>query len=273
LYEAPRPLTERVPEISEELSSLVLSMLAKKPADRPSMEQVVKGLEQLGAPKATDSMPIVRRPSRDGDRMAIDGVDPFASTIGQIAVRTQRWLNNVAQRRAVIATGVVVAAMTPLALLLHMHREPPRIDGSASPQSSRVNDVKAAVSPLPVPPLPAAPRDIRLSLQTDPPGAEVLRVADGVLLGRTPWTMSRPADQGRLPVLLRLPGHQELRVDLDLAQDSERVEVLRPVPPSASKRDHRSKSARKRGNQPSEPAAVEPDTGPDVVEPIPRIVE
>jgi serine/threonine protein kinase len=125
LYETPSPLTALVPEISEELAALVLSMLAKKPADRPSMEQVVKGLEQLGAPKATDSIPIVSRPSRDLDRLLGEGVDPLASTIGQIAVRTQRWLNNVTQRRAILASGTLLAVLTPLALYLHMRRELP----------------------------------------------------------------------------------------------------------------------------------------------------
>jgi serine/threonine protein kinase len=53
----PRPLRERDPTISEDLSTLINSMLAKSPTDRPTMNQVAAELERLeGPPRVRPSL-------------------------------------------------------------------------------------------------------------------------------------------------------------------------------------------------------------------------
>jgi len=281
LYRTPRPLTELSSDVSDQLDVLVRSMLAKKPLERPGMEQVVRTLENLGAPKATDSISIVRRPSQGMERMPSEWVDPLASTIGQIATRTQRWLRGSLVRRAFFVVLLALIVIAPAALLLSV-----RLSSKTTPQTAMPSPVAALIAPVPSGGTDAAagrpgPRpassEIRLSIVTEPAGAEVLRVADGVLLGKTPWHSTRRMEQGHLPVLLRLPGFHEQRLDLDLRRDDERREQLQPLRAAkmGSDAEGRPSRSKKRGTariaapDPMLPASLPPDMG----ELTPRIVE
>src|SRR5205823_879596 len=65
MFEAPRPLSEVEPGVSQRTAALVHTMLAKKRADRPAMNWIVAKLEQLGGsgqyarnqPEAAEDLP------------------------------------------------------------------------------------------------------------------------------------------------------------------------------------------------------------------------
>jgi serine/threonine protein kinase len=65
IYDAPVPLRTFDPAIPEGLAGLVHAMLAKAPADRPTMVGVVKELERMGA-RRTAELPAAEQPTLHG---------------------------------------------------------------------------------------------------------------------------------------------------------------------------------------------------------------
>ncbi|HRI55102.1 MAG TPA: hypothetical protein PLW65_33425, partial [Pseudomonadota bacterium] len=79
-------------------------------------------------------------------------------------------------------------------------------------------------------------KQVHWSLSSVPPGALVIRAADGEVLGTTPWVADRPAGDGMLDVKLRVSGYAERSIRLNLAGDESREEMLdvatvKPKPP------------------------------------------
>lgn len=93
----------------------------------------------------------------------------------------------------------------------------------------------------------AAP-PVQLTVRTTPPGADVVRVADGTLLGRTPWLVQQPAGAGLLKLRLHLNGYTDEELALDLSHDSAQdvsLQTQAPAPPPeapAAETLHRRKS-------------------------------
>lgn len=81
--------------------------------------------------------------------------------------------------------------------------------------------------PPPAMPL-AKPATVTWSINSDPAGAEIISSSGDLVLGKTPWQTSQPAQPGREEVKLRLPGYAERTITLDRATSSvvnERMEV------------------------------------------------
>ena len=104
--------------------------------------------------------------------------------------------------------GLVLAAGLGLTVVM-TRREPP---------SGPVGAAPAAVS---------AP--VRWSLTTEPPGAQVIRVLDGKVLGQTPCEVTSSDEASELVVVLRRDGFFDKEVKLDPRQGSRRSEVLVPI--------------------------------------------
>jgi serine/threonine-protein kinase len=81
-------------------------------------------------------------------------------------------------------------------------------------------DAAAAVVPPPVAPPPASapvaarPAKVKLTVTSQPPGADVYRAADGVLVGQTPLTQEIPPADGLAVYLVKLPGYRDARAEL-----------------------------------------------------------
>jgi hypothetical protein len=89
-------------------------------------------------------------------------------------------------------------------------------------------------SPPPPPPPPprqtvAAPRPdpepqkklVRWEISTQPPGAKIIRLRDGEILGATPFSLSNPSGSGTETLRIVKEGYLEEAVTLDLARDYE----------------------------------------------------
>jgi hypothetical protein len=74
----------------------------------------------------------------------------------------------------------------------------------------------------------AAPLRARFSVTTTPPGAEVVRVSDGQVLGKTPWSSEEDATPGLLDIKLRLPGYADRILHLDRSAGASLIEMLEP---------------------------------------------
>ena len=93
----------------------------------------------------------------------------------------------------------------------------------------------------------AAAQRVTLGVETDPPGAQVLRVTDGQVLGKTPWHLDQAAQAGELAVRLRLAGYLERIVLLDLAKRGIRPVALSAVSPGPPQPEGRAAPSRHPG--------------------------
>lgn len=126
--------------------------------------------------------------------------------------------------------------------------------------------VQAAVAPTHATPAPLT-RMIKLRLDSLPQGAEVVRVANGRRLGRTPLISEIIRSKSTEVFLFRLAGYREASLTLSIAQDnSGEVRLLPQVGPDtpAYKREF---PARKPQASPS-PLTDLPRKGPKIIDPF-----
>jgi hypothetical protein len=242
----PVPSTLR-PGLPAVLDALVLKMLAKRPEDRiASMGELETQLISLrgrvttfrdaGGMAATSAAGAVM-PAAD----AAPSSTTLSITAGERAApaRVTRALSSDAGRGGAGRSGKFVAlaaAIVVLAVggLLASRRAGPRSAAVAPPSattSPRLEAplVEAKQTPQPdPPPLPAA--FVRLRITSTPPGARIVRVADGAVLGTTPELLE--VRSSPRPLLLRLEkaGHVPATRELPADHDSATTVALPPAP-------------------------------------------
>jgi serine/threonine protein kinase len=196
----PPTLAEAVPGSPPALSALVAEMLAKEPAQRPTMEQVAWRLARLA--ERSEASPTVSAQTSQMDLNALGArprLDPSFAVSGLLA-------------------GLALA----LGLLLVLPGSPLRGKRGASPP---------AEAPQPPPAVsPPVAQQVRWTLKSTPPGAQVLRAADGAPLGVTPWVREGAGRGERLEVLLRLQGFTDQPLSVECQADCEQLVVLKAAP-------------------------------------------
>lgn len=177
---------ERVPGTDAELAELARALMAKKPAERPTYEQLIGKLESIVArlraggpttlppiaPAASTSAPPAAPPPRfESGTPYVGGaappafVDEGAATMAAIAAvgagRLPRWLWVV----TALAAAVFVAG-----LVVFLGKGEPATAGTGSGSGSAVHDAGVAAPPVdaaPAPVLPVAPAGMVLVLRAD----------------------------------------------------------------------------------------------------------
>lgn len=90
-------------------------------------------------------------------------------------------------------------------------------------------------APVAAPASPArGPEAKRWLVGSVPAGAQVVRVSDGKVLGKTPWTHSQPAQNDILRLSLQHPGYRPVSVLLDLSEGSQQTLTLPRIAPGGS---------------------------------------
>jgi hypothetical protein len=128
----------------------------------------------------------------------------------------------------------LVAGAGGLALLMggFVLRAPWRKRPAADPVPARLPGV------LPLQP----PRLIQLDFVSDPPGAETRVRGSELLLGQTPFRLTKSADGSVVEYEMRLPGHAPRRDRVVLSPDADRLPVggsLKPLAPAPKVHPHR----------------------------------
>lgn len=215
LHDAPPVLDTLVSGLPVRLTKLVSGMLQKERSSRPSMRSVNVELHAISAEIST-------LPTRPRDP-ALDiptiypGIAPPSRPTGESPPsatprRAAKWLG--------IGSGVLVLVLGGFLLGGRWRSQRPvpvsSIERRQEPQETT--------------------RSIQIRISSEPSSADVVRLSDGEILGRTPWSMERPASTETLLIKLRLRGYLERRLNLDLRADSSRHELLDPQPevPSAA---------------------------------------
>jgi tRNA A-37 threonylcarbamoyl transferase component Bud32 len=208
----PPPL-EGVPAAA---SRIVMRCLAKAPDDRfPSMIELREALRGVDAPGerrkrlAGPDEPVPRVETRRG-----------GSGARRRKARRTRWA---------LAVGYLLGlagAMAALSYLL-LREEPPADDETPTPRPIAVAPAADAAAAAPAPVVERLEVKVAITVESEPPGAQVLDEIGGQLLGVTPARLE--VEHGReLHLVFKLGGHEERRHSLRALTDGEvRVELDR----------------------------------------------
>lgn len=218
IYEPPPPLRDIAPELPEDLVALVHSLLAKEREQRLAMADVFAQLVRLLPAHAAQPLPVP--PVRFSGAIAMGAASAQFSTLSEAAVQTQQPLVKRRWFRAGAGISVAVAAIAGIAVLMPRAPKTPYV--KADPPVG--DQYTASAAPAPKRPL----RKVRWSITTEPTAAEVVRVRDGAVLGRTPWSTQQEAAPGEEELLLRLPGFEERSVTLQRSGHEQITEALEP---------------------------------------------
>jgi len=237
-----------VAELPESLDLAILSMLAKEPGARPQTMIAVQrafegnawvsgGLAPTLLPDAAESLQRITprglsaarpssEPSAEPARRRTAPANAVGASPTTLGGASGAWEGDAAPKRgstrgALIATGFAAAAIGGLVLWLAVRGGTERTEPTPPPQP---------VAQPPQPPAPARARDIELRL-TSTPSAEVYLVADGRLVGETPYTHRRTAAEGQIVFLLKADGYKDQRVAMSADRTDERAVTLEAMTP------------------------------------------
>ena len=202
IMEKPRPLRELAANVSPEIETLVHQMLEKKPDERPSMRQVLQGLEQLGLSSTAS-----------GVGTAVVIVPPPQAA----PAKPEPIPAPEPKSRLPLVLGAGGGALAIVIALLGLLRGPAKAPTEVPP-------VVKAVEPAPV-------NRVTLSVETEPKGAQVLRLPMMEPAGITPYQINHLKTDGKLELLVRLPGYHEQKVGFAGDRDDKRSIKLEPAPP------------------------------------------
>jgi len=132
--------------------------------------------------------------------------------------------------------------------------------------TSSSNDAPPATSPAvvvapPTPPTPPPVVEVTWQLRTTPVGATVVDDDTGAVLGTTPWTTTRPADDA-LRVTLQLAGHQPHALTWSAEGNATADVVLRPTPAPPPRRPPAVKRTKPAKAQPPPSSQTPPASKP-----------
>ena len=203
ITQEPAPLASKAPQIPKSVTTLVHRMLTKDREQRPLMPEVAAELETLSEQfppvarrRTTANMQVV--PARSADttsRFSLAGTAAFQAML----------LSRRGRNLGVL--GALLAALLLLGVYALRPRRPPE---STNPVGKIVN----------------------FRIDSKPSGAAVVQVTDGQVLGKTPWMLQRPAQNGTFKIRLYLPDYAGKELALDESTDTTRTEVLVALPGS-----------------------------------------
>jgi hypothetical protein len=174
-------------------------MLAKNPAERPTMSQVEAALtqeEQQLAAGTSRSVGAVRRRARRTRQ--------GTAAVLLVSVVLGGWQR--ARTRGPVGRG----------------QAPAHADATARPAPPAAGPAAPARPSLPT---------VAWEIRTEPPGARVVRLSDQVLLGTTPWQTRAAQGDGEVAVALELAGFVPQRALLSQQKDAHWALTLQPLPP------------------------------------------
>jgi serine/threonine-protein kinase len=228
--ETPPPPSFVRPGIPPWFDQLVMQCMEKAPEARPQdMAAVVQAL-QAGAPRATAlaaTMAAVRPLPTAGA--------PGPTTAARPAEATMARRSGVARLPAA-AESAALPRRSPLAGLSRSQRMAVIGGGSGLVGAVVVGIVIATIGRPKAPPVPPPPPVATLTINSTPPGAQVVRLEDGALLGNAPVKEAQPADNRRLHYKLHLEGYVDARVPFpfDAAGNHTLMVPLIPEPPKTT---------------------------------------
>jgi eukaryotic-like serine/threonine-protein kinase len=263
LFQDPAPLTGVLPP---PIDRVVARMLAKLPQDRfQTMREVAAQLAQpIASSPSRLEIPTLRVPTVPTGSATSPARTPirtelhpnatvYRSSTTLAAAAGEVTEAGSAPRRArptVLVAAAVLSVVAATALVVARRSGGPRAVPPL-PQSVAAASLSQPAEPLPparettpparetTPPArettPTAPEAITVTIGSRPEGADVYRMADGVRLGKTPWTTRYAVSPGEAVFRLRLRGYRDAELAVRLDQDSTHVAVLEKIAHSTTR--------------------------------------
>jgi serine/threonine protein kinase len=234
ITDAPPPLAEVAPGVSQKLARLVARMLAKAPAERPAMKAVADELARIEAAESAHPTVMTMSPPQHM------GPTPTPASIAPTVISAEH--PPLPARHATgryVAIGVIAAAALVAAMLGLRHSGAGGATapaGSSAPSGTSAPAPGKAATPPPEPPAPSpSPSSDKVLwlIKSEPPRAEIVRLSDGVRLGVTPWYGEEVRGAGTVEVAIRLPGYVPQQAKLDRAANA-RIAVKLVAKPKRS---------------------------------------
>ena len=250
IYETPTPLIDRAPHVSPALATVVTRAMGKKPEQRYST------MAELASALALDAVTqpgLTVRPPVEPLRMNDGPITTLSGAASSRAVRPHAERGGRRSRTPWIVGASVVVVAAAAAILGPRVKPAPGASPSASsgplPSSPSSQANAAARSPTTAPPPSATaiadsvsdssnatPAQVTLVVESEPPGADVIRAGDGEQLGTTPWTTKARPSSKEIALLLKLRGYRPMTVVLTPVDDrTTHVKLLRAGKPKAAK--------------------------------------
>jgi hypothetical protein len=243
----PSPRAKRA-EISQQLDSIILKMLAKNPEDRyPDMASLTSALRLAAGPPFSvhrSSPDLANAPTQaaptagDGARAAKPQVTTFRTGMGEV-VETQTGLP-VPRGRGKLVAVVVALVVAGGGVYFLTGSSSSKAPPAAAAKPAPVMAEKPAPPVAPKPVVPAAPPKVTVRLATDPAGAKVFESPGARVLGTTPFSLKRDKG-GVLKVRLEKDGYSSATRDVPLDEDQSLEFALERKPAPKPKPAHRSR--------------------------------
>lgn len=222
IYEKPPDLRPLAPDIPPDLVALIEKMLGKNSAERPTAAQVQFEIEQMGTrigmPMVTTSMQAVRSQIMSAEAMPdySRGISTLGGVTGQSTIAPPK------KSRTVLFVGLgvtvaVIAGSAATAIFIRKPDKPPVVIQTRPPDPP-----KEQTSPK------ETKKGPRWQVDSEPPGADIIRVSDGEVLGQTPWNGEQPEGTGPVEVTLHLTGYSDRKIVLKPGSDAAYRQTLKP---------------------------------------------
>jgi serine/threonine protein kinase len=221
-----------VPSLPGAVEALIFKMLAKRPDDRyPSMQAVQDACKQIST--ATHPIRGTSSPDFSGGTLptAVSATSPaelgrLSTTFSTNGERTGARTVPRTGGKLRIAAGVLVTAAVVAGGLFYTRQR--TTDSATGPEKSGLP------GPIVTPPQPPKdPKMVTIKIDSRPGGARVVRIADGVNLGTTPWEHPFTAGEGTIELRLDRDGYEPMTLQIPLFADRIEEVALKPkaVPP------------------------------------------
>jgi serine/threonine-protein kinase len=221
------------------LANLIVRTLQKTPDQRPqSMVEILSELERIGVTRPSGrQQPVAPALVAAVDEKTMSG-RPSPTTLGGSSGEVSG-VRPLPRSRAWVAPAAVltVAGLAVGGYFVFMQKEaaPPVVVATPDPPPQKEEAPPPKADP---PPPKVEDPHVRLSIDSQPSGAEVYRAADGVRIGKTPLTEEVIRGSGEALYLLKLHGYRDTRISLGIDHDVNKIIALekaaassKPAPP------------------------------------------
>ena len=220
IYMQPPPLGEADRSLPDPLVKLVHRMLAKNRTERPSMAEVAKELERIGA-TATGVIQAVPAPVSQ----PVLSVNESATIVSDNAKPIPPAPSGKSRLPRILAIGLILGLLVTGGILFWQTRRqppPPKPTTQGGPIATPPATPTGPTTPsTDNPPPPNKPAPVKWHIESDPSGAEIYRLSNNKMEGHTPFRSEQPPEAGQIEIELRLAGYLPVKLTLDGGKDAE----------------------------------------------------
>jgi serine/threonine protein kinase len=244
-----------VPTLPGSVEALIYKMLAKKPDDRfSSMQEVQSAIKLI----SDGQFAVKGSSSPDFSAGTLRTAASLPTPVSELPRQSTTFSTNgervnelaappPGRGRLKLLVGAIVTVAVVSGWVFWSSRQSAQ-GPVTTPVPVPTTEKAALPAPVPAPQRIPDPKKVKISIDTRPGGARVVRVSNGENLGTTPWSHEEPAGSGTLEVRLDKDGYESATHQIPLFADSAQKYELKQKP--------RTRKPSSRPSGPEEPAKL-----------------